>query len=183
MLASRIPILIAVALLGAAAAIACGDDGGDGADSAEAYARAFCEAFGAHVDGFEEIVSLGDEIAAADQNDAEAVLGTLEEGVEVGEATFRGLADDLGAIDPPEGISEQHEQLVTTFEDGADAFAGLQGISDLPLDEALAELTTVEEELNNLGLAFDTIGDPPAEFDEAFESEEACTELEDDLQF
>jgi hypothetical protein len=182
MLASRTLTFVTVALVAVATAIAC--SGGDGGDSdAEAYARAFCEAFGAHVDGFEEIVSMGEEISASDPEDQEAVLDTIQEGVDVGEATFRGLADDLGEIDPPEGISEQHEELVATFEDGADAFAGLPDISELPLEEALAELTTVETEMNNLGLAFDTIGDPPAEFDEAFESEEACTELEDDLQF
>lgn len=162
-------------------ALACGGGGGDGAtaDSPEAYARAFCDALGAHADDFVEMVGLAEELSNASSDDPASVLDKLVQMADLAAPTFRGLADDLGAIEPPEEISDLHQQMVTSFEDGAEALEGLEDISDQPLDQALDQLTTVQTEMDRFGQAFDTLADPPEEFQDAFDNEDSCQELQE----
>jgi hypothetical protein len=162
-----------------------GDGGGGGETvSADAYAAAFCNAFGAWID---EVGNLSSGLQSGLQPGL-----SEEEGQEV-LRDFLGailtatdqLADDLDSAGAPdvENGEEFADALAGAIDDARAALATAQeGVEELPLDSPEGFQEASDELGNEINDAFDQAGDPLEDFDipeleGAFEDEPACAEI------
>jgi hypothetical protein len=172
-------MLVTALLLAAMTAMsACGgdDDGGDGgsnggggkAEGPDEYAQQVCDTLG---DRFNELNTL---MEGGDFDDPEQ----LQEAISDARPVIEDLANDLGDIEPPSEIEDWHNGLVTTLSQASELFGKLGDVLDKPLDEALAAMEELAPELEEMQAPFEGVTDLPQEYQDAFENEPACQELD-----
>ena len=169
---------IALALLIGAVAIACGGGGDDKvrAETPEEYARAVCEAMAKHSGEFEEI---GEQLATFDEDLSPDNLSPLGDLLALMGPTLRGLAKDLGDIEPPSDAKEQHDNIVSTFDEAGQAFEDAEDLLEKPFAEAMEGFAEFGERFDSLGEGFDAFEAAGPEYEEALQNEPACQALED----
>ena len=155
-----------------------GDNGGGGdsakksADSPEEYAKAVCGAIGERYAEGEAL--FGDNSAFESAEDP----ADLKDAIAKAQPLIEGMADDLDKINPPSEIKDWHESLVTGMTTAADLFGELSDILDKPLDEAMGEIADLQSRFDEMGDPFGSLGNLPSEYQDAFENEPKCEDLD-----
>jgi len=169
-------MIAAISMLGLAVlSIGCGGDddnggggGGKSADTPEEYAAAVCETLAGGIGEMETLFS--GETAFDDPSQLQDAIDEVQPAVEQ-------LAKDLDKIDPPSEIKDWHNSAVDAMAQAADLFDKLSGILDKPLDEAMAEMEELMPELEGMQEPFG-LEDLPQEYQDAFENDSKCQELD-----
>ena len=160
-------MLLVVAWLG----VGCGDGGGEeAAEGPEEYASLMCEAMGKHADDLEAL--MGDEMAFEDPSEMSDFLADAGPVLEA-------LANDLEKVKPPADIKDWHLGMVSGLSDSAELFGEMKDILDKPMEEALEEIEDLTGRFEDMGAPLGELGDLPAEYQEAFQNEPKCQELQD----
>jgi len=95
---------------------------------------------------------------------------------------LKGIAKDLGKIDPPSEVEDWHDGMVSTMSLAADLFDQMGEALDKPIEEAMADLEELSSEMTDVEDPFGSMTDLPAEYQTAFEENPDCQELQD-LEF
>jgi len=175
-----------IALLAVAALIgACGgdDDNGGGSVSAGDYARDICTATSDWVQGIQTLATdLQQELpqGASPQEGKEALEGFLGDALERTE-TYVSAVEDAGTPDV-DGGDDAAGQIRDAVGEARDIISDARDqAGDLPTDSEQA-FSEEADELGNstrdsLSAVGDAIGDPPEELSNAFQDEEACSQI------
>lgn len=183
--AKVIGMLSAVLLVVAAAGIGCGggDSSGDsngGGDSGKGssakqasgpdeYASQVCDALGKYAD---DIQALSD--SQTDMEDPTAMQDFIGQMVPV----FEGISKDLDKINPPSEVEEWHNGVVSGMSNAVELFSKMGDALDKPLDEAMAEITDLSSEMSDMDNPFGSMTDLPTEYQQAFEDNADCQDLQ-----
>jgi hypothetical protein len=177
---AKVLAISAVVLLMAGLSAGCGgggDDGGGGGGKTETsgpdeYAKAVCDAIGKRYAEGEAL--FGDNSALENAEDPAA----LQDAIAKAQPLVQGMADDLGDIKPPSEIKDWHEGMVTSMTATAELFGELKDILDKPLEEAMAGITELQSRFDELQDPFGSLSDLPQEYQDAFENDSKCQELD-----
>jgi hypothetical protein len=162
-LAISIVVLLMVGL-----SVSCGG-GGDkkSAQSPDEYAGQVCDVLGKYVADLETLMNSDMQGADASQlKDAVSQMAPL----------FQGISDDMNKINPPSDIADWHNSAVAAFGEAGDLMVQMEKALDKPLDEAMQEITDLSTQLSD-NSPFDSLGEPPSPYKEAFQTNTKCTEL------
>jgi hypothetical protein len=169
--------IAAISVLGLAVlSIGCGgsdDNGGGGGggksvDTPEEYAAAVCDALAGRIGEMEALFS--GETAFEDPSQLKDAIDKVQPAVDQ-------LAKDLDKINPPSDVKDWHDSSVEAMTQAADLFDKLGKILDKPLDEAMAEMEDLMPQLEGMQEPFG-MEDLPQEYQDAFESDPKCQELD-----
>ena len=171
---AKVLAISTVALLMVGLSMSCGGDGGakKSASSPEEYAQVVCDTIGKRSAEVETL--FGDSSALENAEDP----GQLQDAIAKAQPVVKGLADDLDKIEPPSEIKDWHENMVTAMAGAAELFGELKDILDKPLDEAMAEITDLQPKFDELGDPFGSLSDLPQEYQDAFDNESKCQDLD-----
>ncbi|MDI6856769.1 MAG: hypothetical protein QME71_00405 [Dehalococcoidia bacterium] len=164
-----VSLLVAVTLMSGCGGDDDGNGGGGGAaESPDEYAKQVCETLG---DRFNELDRL---MEGSDFEDPEQ----LREAIDEARPVLEDLSNDLDDIDPPAEVEEWHDSMVSALSQASELFGKLGDVLDKPLDEAMGALEELMPELEEMQTAFAGVGELPQEYQDAFENEPACADLE-----
>ncbi|OFW62483.1 MAG: hypothetical protein A2Y74_04245 [Actinobacteria bacterium RBG_13_63_9] len=161
-----------LALVGLSVSCGGGGDGEKEATGPDDYAKAVCQAIGKYYAEGEAL--FGDSSALENAEDP----GELQDAIEKAQPLVKGMADDLDKIKPPSEVKDWHEGTVAGLTTAAELFGELKDILDKPLEEAMAEITELQPELEGMADTFGSISDLPSEYQDAFENEPECANLD-----
>jgi hypothetical protein len=175
-----ISLLAATALIGA-----CGgdDDNGGGGVSSDQYAADICTATGEWVSGIQGLATgLQDSLpqGASPEEGKEALEGFLGDALESTE-TYVSAVEDAGTPDV-DGGEDAAGEIRDAVGEARDIISDARDqAADLPTDSEEA-FSREADELGNstrdsLSAVGDAIGDPPEELSQAFQEEEACSQI------
>lgn len=167
------PALMLV-LLATGVAAACGG-GEEAATTSEAYVQALCEVVGKHGEDLQKLVNTDFEEIGSDIETGRKIMADAS-------GAFSELSKDLDKIRPPAEVEQQHQQMVSAFSTGAEALRELNELLDKPLSEVMKEIEMLESRMEEVGEAFNSIGELPPDYEALFESEPKCQEVEKMLQ-
>ena len=139
------------------------------AKGADEYASQFCGALGKYADDIQALST-----AETDMEDPAAMQDFIDQMVPL----FEGISKDLDKINPPSEAADWHNGLVEGMSAAADLFNQMGDALDKPLDEAMAEITDLSTEMNDLDNPFGSMGDLPEEYQTAFENNADCQDLQ-----
>jgi hypothetical protein len=173
---AKVLTISTVVLLMVGLSVSCGGGGDNGggsniakksASSPDEYAGQVCDALSKYVADLETLMN-GD-IQGDDPSQ-------LKDAVSQMAPMFQGISDDMNKIDPPSDIADWHNSAVAAFAQAGDLMGQMEKALDKPMDEAMAEITDLSSQFSD-NSAFDSLGEPPSPYKEAFQTNSKCTEL------
>ena len=139
------------------------------AKNADEYATQFCGAVSKYADDINKLMN-----SDTNSDDPTQMKQMISDMVPL----FQGLSKDLDKINPPDDAKEWHDGLVTGLSSAADLFGKMSDAMNKPIDEAMTDITNLYDEMSNMEDPFGSIGDPPAGYQDAFQNNAKCQELQ-----
>ncbi len=170
---ARVLAISGVVLVLAGLSVSCGGGGGEKEVSGpDEYAKAVCEAVGKHYAEGEALFGGGSALENA-QDPSE-----LQDAIAKAQPLVKAMADDMDKIKPPAEVKTWHEETVAGLTTAAELFGELKDILDKPLEEAMAGITDLQPKLDAMDQPFGSISDLPSEYQDAFQNEPTCENLD-----
>jgi hypothetical protein len=166
-------------LLGLSASCGGGGDNKDGgggggsaktsANSPEEYAQAVCGTLAGRIGELDSLIN-GD--TAFDDP------SQLKDAIDKAEPVIKEMAKDLDKISPPADVKDWHQNMVAAMNQAANLFGKLGDILNKPLDQAMADMESLSPELENMQEPFAGLSDLPQAYQDAFNNDSKCQELD-----
>jgi len=168
---TKVLAISTVVLLMVGLSVSCGGGGDDkkSANSPEEYAQAVCETLAGRIS---ELDALMNGTTGFDDP------SQLKDAIDKAEPAIKEMAKDLDKINPPSDVKDWHNNMVATMNQTADLFGKLGDILNKPLDQVMAEMENLSPELENMQEPFAGLSDLPQEYQDAFENDSKCQELD-----
>jgi hypothetical protein len=173
---AKVLTISTVVLLMVGLSVSCGggsDNGGGSniakksASSPDEYAGQVCDALSKYVADLETLMNGETPVDDPSQ---------LKDAVSKMAPMFAGISADMKKINPPSDIQDWHNSAVTAFAQAGDLMGQMEKALDKPIDQALPEITDLTTQFSD-NSPFDSLGEPPSPYKEAFQTNTKCTEL------